>query len=262
MPPRHPRTRAVLLDALGTLVELEPPWTHLAAGLGHRGRRRCRRRCARRWPTTASTPTRGPTSASLAELRARCAAILARELGPRGRRRDDDGRDPLPRLPRRRAGARRPARAAACALVCVSNWDVSLTEVLERSGSRDCLDGVVTSAGGRCAQARPGDLRARARARRLHAGEALHVGDTPAEDVAGAQAAGHPRAADRPRRRRRHRLADRDRASICARDRARATDRKRAAARRHRRRRRLRPTRRRSETEKGPRRRRAATSAS
>ena len=28
------RTRAVFLDALGTLVELEPPWIHLAAELG------------------------------------------------------------------------------------------------------------------------------------------------------------------------------------------------------------------------------------
>ena len=28
------RTRAILLDALGTLVELEPPWVHLADALG------------------------------------------------------------------------------------------------------------------------------------------------------------------------------------------------------------------------------------
>ena len=27
-------TKAVLLDALGTLVELEPPWVHLAASSG------------------------------------------------------------------------------------------------------------------------------------------------------------------------------------------------------------------------------------
>ena len=27
-------SRAVMLDALGTLVELEPPWVHLAEALG------------------------------------------------------------------------------------------------------------------------------------------------------------------------------------------------------------------------------------
>ena len=31
------RTRAVLLDALGTLVELEPPWVHLSEALGIEG---------------------------------------------------------------------------------------------------------------------------------------------------------------------------------------------------------------------------------
>ena len=72
---------------------------------------------------------------------------------------------------RRLAGPPWPRRAARGArLVVVSNWDQSLGEVLARVGLAPLLDGVVTSAAGRGAQARPGGSSAgRARARRRSA---------------------------------------------------------------------------------------------
>jgi putative hydrolase of the HAD superfamily len=75
-------------------------------------------------------------------------------------------------------------------LVCVSNWDVSLGEVLDRCGLGELLDGAVSSAE---AGARKPDPRIFVPALAL-AGcgpdEAVHVGDTPEEDVEGAAAAG------------------------------------------------------------------------
>ena len=75
-------------------------------------------------------------------------------------------------------------------LVVASNWDVSLHEVLERTGLRELLDGVVTSA--EVGSAKPaGELFAAALALAgASAQEAIHVGDSLEEDIAGARAAG------------------------------------------------------------------------
>ena len=98
-------------------------------------------------------------------------------------------------------------RGLGLKLVCVSNWDVSLPEVLERCGLDGALDGVVTSARGRGSQAGPGHLRARPGAGRLRAGRGAlrrrHAGRRPG----GGARRGHPRPPDRPRGRRGHRLA-------------------------------------------------------
>jgi putative hydrolase of the HAD superfamily len=75
-------------------------------------------------------------------------------------------------------------------LVCVSNWDVSLPEVLERCGLGAALDGVVCSAAAGARKPDPRIFAAALGEARCEAGEALHVGDTPEEDVAGAEAAG------------------------------------------------------------------------
>ena len=52
----------------------------------------------------------------------------------------------VPRLRRRAARPRRDSARRGLRLVCVSNWDISLPEVLERCGLGDAFDGVVTSA--------------------------------------------------------------------------------------------------------------------
>jgi putative hydrolase of the HAD superfamily len=75
-------------------------------------------------------------------------------------------------------------------LAVVSNWDVSLHEVLERTGLAPAFDAVVVSA--ELGFAKP-DPRPFARALELlgvDAAHALHAGDQVDEDVAGAEAAG------------------------------------------------------------------------
>ena len=185
-----PRTRAILLDALGTLVELEPPWVHLAAALGDGvppDRLQAAVRAEMRYYRAHSDE--GRDADSLADLRQRCADVLSRELG-----RTVDVETLMAAIRFRAFPDAPPAlahlRERDLTLVCVSNWDCSLPEVLERSGLGGALDAVVTSA---AAGARKPDPSIFLRALELAGtapGEAVHVGDTAAEDVEGARAAG------------------------------------------------------------------------
>ncbi len=182
-------TRCVLLDALGTLVELEPPWPRLAAELGMESDERLERamRAEMRYYREHSDEGRDPES--LADLRRRCAGIVSAELGR------EVSTEQLMAAIRFRAFADAPPalaelRATGLRLACVSNWDVSLPSVLERCGLAGGLDAVVTSA---AVGARKPDPRIFAAALELagcSAAEALHVGDTPEEDLDGARAAG------------------------------------------------------------------------
>ena len=182
-------TRAVLIDALGTLVELEPPWVHLRAEVGDGvpdEQLEAAVRAEMRYYRDHSHE--GSDSASLAELRERCAAVLSRELGRRV-----DAETLMDAIRFRAYPDAAPAlaglRRRGMSVVCVSNWDCSLGEVLDRCGLGPELDGVVSSA---VAGARKPDPAIFARALQL-AGcepeEALHVGDTPGEDIEGARAA-------------------------------------------------------------------------
>jgi len=181
-------TRAVLLDALGTLVELEPPWVPLAAELELD-------------PADVAPAVRaemdfykehaheGRDEESLAVLRGRCAEILSWELD-----REVPVETMLDAIRFRAFDDARPAldalRGAGMRLVCVSNWDVSLPEVLAKCGLDDAIDGVVTSAGSGVRKPDPAIFSAALELAGCGAGEAVHVGDTVAEDVAGAGAAG------------------------------------------------------------------------
>jgi putative hydrolase of the HAD superfamily len=184
-----PRRRAVLLDALGTLVELEPPWTHLAATLGIAADRRVVAAFRAEMTYYRDHSHEARDAATLAALRDRCAAILSRELGRRVTvaelmasirfRAFDDAAPALTEL--RRRGLR---------LVCVSNWDYALPAVLERVGLARLLDGVVTSAGAGARKPEPEIFREALEVAGCGADEALHVGDSSEEDIAGAEAAG------------------------------------------------------------------------
>lgn len=186
------KTRAVFFDALGTLVELEPPWLHLGPALGLEpadGRLVAALRSEMAYYRDHAHE--GKDAASLADLRERCARLLSGDLGRpvevetmMDAIRFRPFPDALPAL----AGL----RSRRLTLVCVSNWDVSLAEVLERCGLRGGIDAVVSSA---AAGARKPDPAIFAPALELACcspGEALHVGDTEAEDVAGARAAAIP----------------------------------------------------------------------
>ncbi len=174
-------TKAVLLDALGTMVELEPPWARFGDQAAWRKEMAYYREHA----------TEGADEASLADLRARCAAVLSRELG-----REVEVPTMMAAIRFRAYPDAAPAlaglRERGLSLVCVSNWDASLPEVLRRCGLEGSLDAVVTSAGVGVAKPDPAIFGAALELAGCEPGEALHVGDTESEDVAGAQAAGIP----------------------------------------------------------------------
>jgi putative hydrolase of the HAD superfamily len=197
------RPRALLLDALGTLVRLEPPAPALRAELAARfgvavSAEQAGRALAAEIAYYREHLQDGRDEASLRALRGRCAEVLRAALpGSRAlaATRPDELTEALLASLRFSAfedagPALQAARERGLRLVVASNWDVSLPEVLRRVGLLDRLDGVVTSAG---VGARKPDPRVFVEA--LHrAGvapaEAVHVGDSPAEDVEGARAAG------------------------------------------------------------------------
>jgi putative hydrolase of the HAD superfamily len=185
-----PRTRAILLDALGTLVELEPPWVHLADALGDgvpRDRLEAAVRAEMRYYRAHSEE--GRDADSLADLRQRCADVLSRELG-----RTVDVETLMAAIRFRAFPDATPAlahlRERGLTLVCVSNWDCSLPEVLERTGLGAALDAVVTSAAAGARKPDPAIFVSALALVGATAGETLHVGDTAAEDLEGARAAG------------------------------------------------------------------------
>jgi FMN phosphatase YigB (HAD superfamily) len=186
MPPPY---RACLIDALGTMVRLSPPWERIdpaaVAGLDPDVVRRAFRAEMHHYAANAD---RGRDPESLAALRAECADLLSNELGRSidattmmAAIRFDAYPDAAPALRAWREGGLR--------IVCVSNWDYELGEVLERIGLAGLLDGVVTSAGTGARKPDPAIFGAALRIAGCTAAEAIHIGDSD-EDVEGAQAAG------------------------------------------------------------------------
>ena len=175
--PRAPRLRAALRAATG-------------ADVGAAAAREAIRREIAFYRAHLHTAVDGP---SLDALRARCAAAMRTALPPGA---SDEALTvallagirfaPYPEVP----GALATLRAAGWALVVVSNWDVSLDEVLVETGLRERVDGVVASV----AVGAPKPARA-AFDRGLELagaapGAAWHVGDDLEADVGGARAAG------------------------------------------------------------------------
>lgn len=185
------QTRAVFLDALGTLVELEPPWVHLASALGIEADERLVRAVRTEMGFYKEHSHEGRDRDSLAALRQRCADLLSAELG-----REVDAETMMAAIRFRAYPDSAPAlerlRARGLGLVCVSNWDCSLSEVLERCGLGELLDGVVTSAGSGTRKPDPAIFAPALELAGCAAAQALHVGDTAEEDVDAARAAGIP----------------------------------------------------------------------
>jgi putative hydrolase of the HAD superfamily len=190
----------VTLDALGTLVELEDPYRRLAEELAARG--------APVEVAAARTALRAEMAHyrqhhdiasdldGLARLRAECTEVLRGALPePACALEADALLDALLAALRFRPFAEvesvlRDLRAAGAVLVVVSNWDVSLHEVMERTGLRGLVDAVLTSA--EIGEAKPGGAMFRAALELAGArpAEAVHVGDSIEHDVAGALAIG------------------------------------------------------------------------
>jgi putative hydrolase of the HAD superfamily len=173
--------RAVFLDALGTLVELEPPWLLL--------RDRIPAEISDERLVSALRAEMAYYREHAHELRARCARLVSRELGA-----ELTPGELVAAIRFRPYPDAEPAlgelRARGLRLIVVSNWDISLPRVLERCGLAGLVDETVTSAGAGARKPDPGIFNAALELAGADPGEALHVGDTEDEDLAGARAAG------------------------------------------------------------------------
>jgi putative hydrolase of the HAD superfamily len=194
-------TRAVLIDALGTLVALAPPAPLLVAALQERhgielDPVQAERAFANEMAYYRAHHHEARDERSLAELRRRCARVLAVELPESVARLEEQDLVAL-LLSSLRFSAQADAGPALRALhdrglkvIVVSNWDCSLPAVLARIKLARSLDGVVSS----------GELGIRKPDRRIFAAAlalagveaqaAVHVGDSVVNDVQGALQAG------------------------------------------------------------------------
>jgi putative hydrolase of the HAD superfamily len=189
---------AVLLDALGTLVELQPPAPRLRALLAEHGFEVDEERAAQGFGAEIGYYLQhhleGSDRERLDDLRDRCAEAMMAALELPGldhaRAREvmlaalefEPFPDSLPALERLAADGH--------TVVIVSNWDCSLPDWLGPAGLLDHVQGVVTSAD--VGAAKP-DRRVFERGLELagaRADEAVHVGDSLENDVAGARALG------------------------------------------------------------------------
>jgi putative hydrolase of the HAD superfamily len=189
--------RAALLDALGTLVELERPWPHLVAELDARGvavaEDDARRAMLAEMAYYKANHDDASDRAGLEDLRRRCAAIVRGELGIALPVAEIEEAmlaairfRPYPEVP----GVLRALRERGARLVVVSNWDVSLHDVLERTRLRPLLDAVVTSAEFGAAKPDPAIFAHALELAGARAADAVHAGDDVEADVHGARAAG------------------------------------------------------------------------
>jgi putative hydrolase of the HAD superfamily len=189
--------RAVLLDALGTLIELERPWPHLVDELAARGvvvgEDDARAAMLAEMAYYRAHHDEAVDWAALKDLRRRCAAVVQEQLQTSLPL--DDVLDALLGAIRFRAYPEVPdvlarLREGGARLAVVSNWDVSLHDVLERTGLRPLVDAVVISAELGVAKPDPAIFRAALDRLGAVADGAVHIGDSLEHDVAGARAAG------------------------------------------------------------------------
>ena len=188
----------VLLDALGTLVELPPPAPALVEELAARGVAVTEEEASRAIGAEIAYYRAHLDEASdatgLEALRGRCTEVLRDALPPHARGIVDLQEALLGALRFRAypeaAATLAELRSRGATLVVVSNWDVSLHEVLDRTGLAPFVDAVLTSAEHGAAKPDPSIFAAAVE--RVGAGpqDAVHVGDSPEADVAGARAAG------------------------------------------------------------------------
>jgi putative hydrolase of the HAD superfamily len=191
-------TRAVLLDAFGTLVALEPPVPRLRAELAARGAEVREDAAATAFAAEIAYyldhQVEGRDADSLADLRDRCAEVLREALGAPGLDHATAREALLAAIHFAPFPDARPAlealRSRGLAIVVASNWDCSLPEALRETGLLDLVDAVVTSA--EAGERKPGPRVFELALERAGctAAEAVHVGDSPANDVAGAAAVG------------------------------------------------------------------------
>jgi putative hydrolase of the HAD superfamily len=195
-----PGYRAVLFDALGTLVELEPPWPLLRRTLANRhgitvSESEAKQAMLAEMAYYRANHRDGADQSSLADLRRRCALVLQERLPQTASVAIEDMTEalldslrftPFPDA----APALAALRAAGMRLAVVSNWDCSLGGVLGELGLAGAVDTIVVSA--EAGAPKPDAAIFLAALERLRRGpaEAVFVGDSLETDVLGARAAG------------------------------------------------------------------------
>jgi putative hydrolase of the HAD superfamily len=186
--------RAILFDALGTLLTFEPPAPGLRAALLARtgvdvGEAGAKAAIRAEIAYYRSHLHEGTDPEALHELRVRCARAMDLPfptevvLGALMESlRFHAFPDSAPTL--------RALRARGLRTVVVSNWDWSLHERLHETGLAELVDGAVASAEIGSAKPDGAIFAAGLRIAGTGPGETWHVGDTPSADVDGARAAG------------------------------------------------------------------------
>jgi putative hydrolase of the HAD superfamily len=195
--------RALLLDALGTLVSLEPPPPILRAELAARlgievTSEQAARAIAMEIAYYRAHLDEGVDAVRLAALRRRCAEVLREALPASAALRSVDANaltEVL--LASLRFSAYPDARPAIVAarerglrVVVASNWDISLNDLLARLELTPLLDGIVTSAEVGARKPAPPVFERALELAQCRPEDAIHVGDSIHEDVAGARAVG------------------------------------------------------------------------
>jgi putative hydrolase of the HAD superfamily len=193
----------LLIDAMGTLIALLQPAPRLVRELDSRlglevSIAQAERAIAAEIRYYRAHMNEGRDERTVAELRNRCAAELRMALPDHGRLSALDESSMtdalLASLQFQVFGdareALRTARRHEYDVVVVSNWDSSLAHVLDRVGLSDLIDGVVTSASVGVGKPDPEIFKSALTLAGVAPLEALHVGDSLEEDVAGARAAG------------------------------------------------------------------------
>ena len=189
---------AVLLDALGTLVELQPPAPRLRARLAEEGFEVSEERAAAGFAAEISYYLAhhldGSDRERLDDLRDRCAEEIMSAIDLPGLDHSTARRAMLGALeftPFRDAlEGLAELRERGHRLVVVSNWDCSLPDWLAPAGLLELVDGVVTSAEAGAAKPDPAVFRRALELAGVDGSGAVHVGDSLDNDVAGARAVG------------------------------------------------------------------------
>lgn len=192
-------TRAVLLDMLGTLVELRDPVPRLRAGLRQRtgidvGDEAAARGFGAEIAYYLEHHMEGRDRESLENLRDRCAEIMDEALGVDGLPREDVRAAMLAALEFEPFPDVEPTltalRERGLRLVIASNWDWSLPQWLSQTGLDGLVDGTASSAVVGVAKPAPDVFREALRQAQVGPEAAVHVGDSLEGDVHGARAAG------------------------------------------------------------------------
>jgi putative hydrolase of the HAD superfamily len=189
---------AVLLDALGTLVELQPPAPRLRRELLAEGFEVSEERAAAGFAAEISYylahHLEGSDRERLDDLRDRCATAMMEALAIPGLDHATARRAMLESLEFTAFPDAQEAvvelRARGHRMVVASNWDCSLADWLGPTGLLDHVDGVVTSAHVGAAKPEPAVFHRALELAGVDGADALHVGDSLDTDVAGARAAG------------------------------------------------------------------------